>query len=144
MPWCFSITATTSAIIRRSASASFLGIGSIHPLAHSLVSALETYGIRIATARDWVEGLKVFQQPSPAVGVTDIIMPEQDGIGVIMAMRRERPGVKIIAMSGGGRVGKSDFLTIAKKLGADAVIDKPFDVDALVALIRAPRPAGSS
>jgi DNA-binding response OmpR family regulator len=69
------------------------------------------------------------------VVLTDIIMPEQDGIGVIMEMRRERPGVKIIAMSGSGRCGKSDFLTVAKKLGADSVIHKPFDIDELVETI---------
>jgi CheY-like chemotaxis protein len=72
--------------------------------------------------------------------LTDIIMPEQDGIGVIMAMRRERPGVKIIAMSGGGRVGKADFLSIAKMVGADAVISKPFDINELVTMIRGQLP----
>ncbi len=109
---------------------------------HSLASAFESYGIGVATARDGLEGLAVFRRISPTVVLTDIIMPVQDGIGTIMAMRRERPGVQIIAMSGGGRVGNSDFLAIAKKLGADAVIDKPFDIDELVAMIRAPRPAG--
>jgi len=105
-------------------------------LLHSLINVFESYGIPIATARDGLEGLQVFRSIAPAVVLTDIIMPEQDGIGAIMAMRRERPGVKILAMSGGGRVGKSDFLTIAKKLGADGVIDKPFDIDELVAAIR--------
>jgi DNA-binding NtrC family response regulator len=69
------------------------------------------------------------------VVLTDIIMPEQDGIGVIMALRRERPGVKIIAMSGGGRIGKSDLLMIAKQLGANSVIQKPFDASELLATI---------
>jgi DNA-binding response OmpR family regulator len=105
-------------------------------LLHSLAALFEAYRICFATARDGREGLKIFRRISPAVVLTDIIMPEQDGIGVIMEMRRERPGVKIIAMSGSGRVGKSDFLTIAKKLGADAVIHKPFDIDELVATVR--------
>ena len=125
---------------RSAATVDVLVIDDDPALLHSLVSMLGTYGIRIATARDGLEGLKLFRQISPAVVLTDILMPEQDGIATIMAMRREKSGVKIIAISGGGRVGKSDFLSIAKMLGADAVIDKPFDADALVALIRAPRP----
>ena len=103
---------------------------------HSLTVLLQTNDIPIAIARDGLEGLALFRKLSPKVVLTDILMPEQDGIGVIMAMRRERPDVKIIAMSGGGRIGKSDFLTVAKKLGADAVIAKPFDVDELIGLIR--------
>src|ERR1700681_2131233 len=103
---------------------------------HSIAAALEAYGIAIATARDGAEGLAVFRQISPAVVLTDILMPEQDGIGAIMAMRRERPDIKIIAMSGGGRIGNSDFLSVAKMLGADAVIEKPFDVAELAVTIR--------
>jgi DNA-binding response OmpR family regulator len=117
-------------------AAAVLAIDDDPALLHSLVSVLESYGIAIATARDGLEGLDTFRRIAPAVVLTDILMPEQDGIGTIMAMRRERPGVKIIAMSGGGRVGKSDFLAIAKKLGADSVVHKPFDVDELVATIR--------
>jgi DNA-binding response OmpR family regulator len=102
----------------------------------SLATLFEIHGISIATAQDGVAGLEVFRRTSPAVVLTDIIMPEQDGIGLIMEMRRERPGVKIIAMSGSGRIGKSDFLTVAKSLGADSVVPKPFDIDQLVTTIR--------
>jgi len=102
----------------------------------SLAALFQIHGISIATAQDGVAGLEVFRQISPAVVLTDIIMPEQDGIGVIMELRRERPGVKIIAMSGGGRIGKSDLLMIAKQLGANSVIQKPFDTGELVATVR--------
>jgi DNA-binding response OmpR family regulator len=105
-------------------------------LLHSFATVLGTYSIPITTARDGLEGLAAFRRVSPAVVLTDIIMPEQDGIGAIITMRRERPATKIIAMSGGGLIGKSEYLAIAKQLGADAVIHKPFDVDELVKLIR--------
>jgi len=105
-------------------------------LLHSFESVLEAHGIPLATVRNGHDGLAVFRWASPAVVLTDIIMPGLDGISTIMAMRRERPDVKIIAMSSGGRLGKSDFLTAAKKLGADAVVHKPFDVDELVKLLR--------
>jgi DNA-binding NtrC family response regulator len=102
----------------------------------SLTMLLETAGFRVLTARDGVQGLRAFRKHSPAVVVTDILMPEKDGIGLIMQMRRERPKVKVIAISGGGRVGNSDFLTVAGKLGADTAMPKPIDTDKLVDTIR--------
>jgi CheY-like chemotaxis protein len=105
-------------------------------LLHSFESVLEAYGIPITTARDGVEGLAAFRRISPKVVLTDIIMPEKEGLETIMAMRRERPATKIIAMSGSGERGGRDYLTIAKRLGADAVIHKPFEVDDLVKLLR--------
>jgi DNA-binding response OmpR family regulator len=105
-------------------------------LLNSFATVLGAYGIPIATARDGLEGLATFRRISPAVVLTDIIMPEKEGLETIMAMRRERPATKIVAMSGGGLVGKSDYLTLARGLGADAVIHKPFDVDELMKLLR--------
>ena len=113
-------------------------------LLRSFENVLEAYGIPIATARNGPDGLAVFRWALPAVVLTDIIMPDLDGVSAIMEMRRERPGVKIIAMSGSGRIGKSDFLTIAKKLGADAVVYKPLNVVELVMLIRTFLRAGGS
>jgi DNA-binding response OmpR family regulator len=96
---------------------------------HSLASLFEARGIAISATRDGLAGLAAFRWISPTVVLTDILMPEKEGLETIMGMRRERPGVKILAMSGAGRIGNSDFLTIAKKLGADAMVHKPFDVD---------------
>lgn len=100
----------------------------------SLVRLLKVYELDVAVARNGREGLAIFRKISPAVVLTDIHMPVQDGISTIIAMRRERPDVKIIAMSGGGL--PSDFLTLAKKLGADGAVEKPFDIGELVAMIR--------
>src|SRR4029077_3024128 len=121
---------------RAAATSTVLVIDDDPALLHSLTTVFEAHGIAIATARDGMAGIAAFRRLAPAVVLTDILMPEQDGIGTIMAMHRERPDAKIIAMSGGGRVGKSDFLDIAKRLGADMVIHKPFDVDELVAAVR--------
>jgi len=100
----------------------------------SLVRLLKAYGLDVAAARNGREGLAVFRKISPTVVLTDILMPVQDGINTIIAMRRERADVKIIAMSGGGL--QSDLLTMVKKLGADTAIEKPFDVGGLVVMIR--------
>jgi len=64
--------------------------------------------------------------------ITDIIMPEQEGIDTIIQIRRERPGIKIVAISGGGRIRNIDFLEMAQSLGADEVIAKPFEADELL------------
>lgn len=106
-------------------------------IVHSLTSVFESYGIPIATARDGAQGLAKFRRIKPVVVLTDVIMPERDGIGVLVEMRRERPEIKIVVMSGGGRIGKSDFLTVAHKLGADSIIQKPLDIDQVVATVRA-------
>ena len=105
-------------------------------LLNSFATVLSAYDIPVATARDGLEGLAPFRLISPKVVLTDIIMPEKEGLETIIAMRRERPGTKIIAMSGSSGIGKLDYLTIAKRLGADAVIDKPFNIDELVKLLR--------
>jgi DNA-binding response OmpR family regulator len=97
----------------------------------SLTLLLETHGFRVLTARNGAHGIQMFRAHSPAVVVTDIMMPEEDGIGVMLQMRRERQAVKIIAISGGGKVDKSDYLVIAEKLGADAAFQKE-DTDALI------------
>ena len=58
--------------------------------------------------------------------ITDLVMPEQDGLQVIREVHKRLPKVKIIAMSGGGRLVSSDFLVVASKIGADEILDKPF------------------
>ena len=105
-------------------------------LLHSLVALLEGHGFQVLTAPDGIRGLQLFRQSTPDVILTDIIMPEQDGIAVIMEMRRERPDVKIIAMSGGGQIGHMEFLSIAGKLGADATIPKPTKPEKLIETLR--------
>jgi len=102
----------------------------------SLALMLEDHGFQVLTANNGARGLEVFREQNPAMVLTDIVMPEQDGIGAIMAMRRERPAVKIIAISGAARVGKSDFLTIAGKLGADATFQKGRNAGELLELLK--------
>jgi DNA-binding NtrC family response regulator len=63
-------------------------------------------------------------------------MPEQEGVQTIPEMRKAKPDAKIIAISGGGRIGNTDFLKIARHLGAMAVLAKPFDADELLALVK--------
>jgi CheY-like chemotaxis protein len=67
--------------------------------------------------------------------VTDLIMPEEDGLKVIMKLRELKPSIKIIAISGGGKAGPGSYLNLAKALGADAIYSKPFSINDLIAKI---------
>src|SRR5579862_4872874 len=81
-------------------TASVLVIDDDSALRDSLRVLLEVHGFRVLTASDGWRGLAAFREHAPAVVVTDILMPEQDGIGAIMQMRQERPNARISAMSG--------------------------------------------
>ena len=67
--------------------------------------------------------------------ITDIVMPEMDGIEMLIELRKHHPSQRVIAMSGGGRTGNMDLLGSAKKLGACAVLHKPFTSDVLTTAI---------
>ena len=67
--------------------------------------------------------------------ITDLIMPEEDGLKVIMKLRELKPSIKIIAISGGGKAGPGSYLNLAKALGADAIYSKPFSINDLIAKI---------
>jgi DNA-binding response OmpR family regulator len=67
--------------------------------------------------------------------VTDLIMPEEDGLKVVIKLRELKPSIKIIAISGGGKVGPGSYLNLAKALGADAIYTKPFSINDLVVKI---------
>jgi DNA-binding response OmpR family regulator len=86
----------------------------------------------VAVAQDGRTALDLFRQSFFDLVITDIIMPEKDGIEIIREMREMRGTIRILAISGGGRIGNTDFLRIAEKLGADAVVAKPFDPDDLI------------
>jgi CheY-like chemotaxis protein len=63
-------------------------------------------------------------------------MPESDGLEAIAAFRREFPATKIIAVSGGGQRAKGDYLAAARLMGVDATLEKPFDVERLLEILR--------
>jgi len=67
--------------------------------------------------------------------ITDLIMPEEDGLKVIMRLRELKPSLKIVAISGGGKAGPGSYLNLAKVLGADVVYSKPFSVTEMITRI---------
>lgn len=91
-------------------------------------------GADVEVAIDGQAGLTRFRTRPASLVVTDIIMPNREGIETIVALRRARPGTKIIAISGGYRVGPQDFLELARHVGADGVLAKPFRLAELLRL----------
>ena len=92
----------------------------------TLAEWFQQAGCKVMVARDGAEGLAQFQAVRPDAVVTDIIMPNREGVETLMAIKALDPRVKILAISGGGRLGSSELLSIARGLGADAVMAKPF------------------
>ncbi len=88
-------------------------------------------------AKDGRDALRKLQDCQPAVIVTDIVMPEMDGIEFIRTLRRLAPTLPVIAISGGtARGGAELFLRTAKALGADAVLEKPFRAETFLDAVR--------
>jgi DNA-binding response OmpR family regulator len=92
-----------------------------------LVNILEREGYETMTASDGRDGIRIFRKSPADLIITDIIMPEKEGIETIMELRRDFRDVKVIAMSGGGKVDPETYLQIAKTVGAIETIAKPFN-----------------
>src|SRR3989339_868105 len=93
---------------------------------------IEKAGHETRIAVNGVEGIQLFDNFSPDLLITDIVMPEKEGLELIFELRRKNPELKIIAISGGGRFQYEGYLSSAKHLGANMVFQKPLDLKALM------------
>jgi CheY-like chemotaxis protein len=104
---------------------------------------LEKMGHVLSEAGNGLEALALQKSEPVDVLLTDLIMPEKEGMETIKEFRLKYPAVRIIAMSGGGRGSATDYLKFAKMLGADSVLAKPFSnqmmADAIAAVLVNPR-----
>ena len=91
---------------------------------------------QVATASNGVEALRLASEQPFDLLITDILMPEKDGIETIVDFRREHPSVKIVVMSGGGRLVGKEPLRHARLFGAHATLEKPFDFHVLRDTVR--------
>jgi CheY-like chemotaxis protein len=98
-----------------------------------LQKSLERVGHDVRAAKDGLEGLRLFNEFPPDVVITDILMPDCDGIEVIQALRKQRPGLKILAISGAD--GAMDFLRAAQCIGATRTLHKPLLVSTVLKTI---------
>ena len=92
---------------------------------------LERAGHQVTVAQDGKDAIRLFETEAADLVITDIYMPEMDGLEVIRAFRKLRPRIPVVAISGGGLLPKEWLLYDADDLGAIESIPKPFDLDAL-------------
>jgi len=101
-------------------------------LREMLKTALLRKDYTVLEAANGREALIRFKPGVTDLIITDLIMPEEDGLKVIMKIREIKPSMKVIAISGGGKAGPASYLNLAKALGADATFSKPFSISDLV------------
>lgn len=87
---------------------------------------LERRGHDVRDAPDGAIGLAMVRKGAPDLVISDLLMPEQEGVETIMALRNEFPDLKVLAVSGAGSNGDWQPLKDAEMLGADASLEKPF------------------
>ena len=100
-----------------------------------LGEALRRAGYEIQGAGDGSAALVLYQQQPFDLVITDLIMPEKEGLETIIELHRLKPELKIIAMSGGGRMNPEDYLPMARQLGAAATLAKPFTAEEILEVV---------
>jgi CheY-like chemotaxis protein len=98
---------------------------------------LEGAGHTVVSAEDGVQAPKVLAAQPIQVVITDLLMPERDGLEFITEIRKKFPEIKIIAMSGGGHIARDSYLRIAKNFGAHVLLEKPFSQSGVLGAIEA-------
>jgi CheY-like chemotaxis protein len=98
--------------------------GAIHKM-------LERAGYAVESTSDGDEVIRMYGRQAADLVITDLIMPDKDGLEIIQDLRKLNPKVRILAISGGGRVDANEYLTVARKFGAVEVLSKPFTKDEL-------------
>lgn len=101
-----------------------------------LKKMLEKEGYEVEMATNGVEGSQIFEKQPADLIITDIVMPEKEGLETIMELKIKYPQLKIIAISGGGRVDSREYLNSAKLLGANKTFQKPFKKDEIIKAVR--------
>jgi DNA-binding response OmpR family regulator len=98
-----------------------------------LVRVLSGAGHTVHEAENGRDGIGLFHRVNPVLVITDIVMPDMEGIEMIRELRQEDPTIPILAISGGGNLAL--YLRAATALGATAALAKPFGTDELLSTV---------
>jgi len=104
---------------------------------HGLVRVLANAGYTVVETANGADGLRLWREAGADLVLTDILMPETNGIEVILELQRSAPGLPVVAMSAGERSRDFALLAEAKVLGAVNLLRKPFSRDELLAVVAA-------
>ncbi|MFA5689959.1 MAG: response regulator [Kiritimatiellales bacterium] len=97
---------------------------------------LEIEGYSVAVAGNGHEGLAAAREREPDLVITDIMMPEMDGLELIQRLRANSPGLPVIAISGGMREAPFNFLSQAEQMGANKTLEKPVALAELINAVK--------
>ncbi len=97
-----------------------------------IFKTLEGAGHAVRQAENGKAGLALFNSHTFELVITDVFMPDKDGIETIREIKAQAPATRILAVSGGGRAGATEFLGLAKLFGADMILQKPFRIHSLL------------
>lgn len=97
---------------------------------------LASDGMSVLTAPSGVQGVKLARSNAVDVILTDVLMPDKDGIETLLEVKAQDATAKVVLVSGGGRQVGMSMLQVADHLGADATLRKPVNVDELCATVR--------
>jgi len=103
----------------------------------AVAGMLEAGGHTVIEAENGVQGIGACGESLPDLVITDLVMPQKEGLETIVELRKAFPTLRIIAMSGGVRTGGEDLLQFAARLGASHVLAKPFRKQALLDAVTA-------
>jgi len=101
-----------------------------------LQAQLEMEGFEVATAPDGARALALLGRQRTDLIITDLFMPDKDGIETILGIREKYPAVQIVAMSGWDSRQGSDYLKVAREIGAVRTVKKPFELTDIVKIVR--------
>lgn len=118
------------------AMATILVIDDDQQICALLKQALEEQGYTVESALNGIEGIRDYRRHPADLIILDILMPEKEGLETILDLRREFPKVKIIAMSGGSERAQLNLLDLARRLGAQYTINKPFQLQIITDLVK--------
>ncbi|NOX76041.1 MAG: response regulator [Gammaproteobacteria bacterium] len=91
----------------------------------------------VIEAQNGTDGSRLYRETQPDLIITDLVMPEKNGIDMLLELRKDFPAVCVLAISGGGGItGAFDYLPIAKLVGASDVLRKPFGMQELREAVR--------
>lgn len=109
-------------------------------LRSSMRKMLKSAGHEVVEAENGEHGMDAFRKQPADVVVTDIVMPEKEGIETIQDIRVLSPSVPIVAISGGARGSTLDYLKLARTVGATSTLAKPFRTNELLACVEGRTP----
>ena len=97
-----------------------------------LARALTKVGHAVIEAKDGIAALRLFKERKPDLVITDLVMPNKEGLEMILELRGIYPQAHIIAISGGGRCNPASYLEMAKYLGATRTLSKPIGLEKFI------------